>query len=166
MAKANVTAQRVRELLHYEPDTGVFTWAVDRSPKVRKGNVAGSIYSNGYRVIGIENGVILAHRLAWLYVYGVLPAESIDHINGDKTDNRIANLRDVSRTVNMQNRYRVHLDKVSCKLLGATWDKTWGNWKAQINLRGKTIYLGRYKTAEEAHLAYMEGKRRLHASPS
>lgn len=162
MATKIMTAQRVREVLSYDPETGVFTWAVHRSPKARRGDVAGSIYSNGYRVIGLDNRVMLAHRLAWLYVNGVMPTMHIDHINGDKTDNRIANLRDVSRTANMQNRSRVHVDKVSCNLLGATWDKTWGNWKAQLQSKGKTIYLGRYKTAEEAHLAYMEGKRRLH----
>lgn len=62
MAKADVTAQRLRELLHYDADTGVFTWIVDRSPKTRRGDVAGSIYSNGYRMIGIDWKYTSAHR--------------------------------------------------------------------------------------------------------
>ena len=162
MAKADVTAQRLREFLHYDADTGVFTWIVDRSPKTRRGDVAGSIYSNGYRMIGIDWKYTSAHRLAWLYVHGKMPETWIDHINGDKTDNRIANLRDVPPSMNSQNQRRPHADKTSCRLMGATWDKMWGNWKAQLRLKGRTIYLGRFKTAEEAHQAYLEGKRRLH----
>jgi hypothetical protein len=162
MANIILTVERLKELMKYDPDTGEFTRLVQAGPKALAGSIAGSMYNNGYRVICICGKDYGVHRLAWFYTYGVWPKHNIDHINGARDDNRIINLRDVTQSVNMQNLKTIHADKVSCKLIGATWDKMWGNWKAQLTLNKKTIYIGRYKTAEEAHAAYLKAKRKLH----
>ena len=157
-----ISHERLASLLSYDPRTGLFTWKVNKTSRVRAGDTAGSLYNNGYIVLQIDGKDYGAHRLAWFYVTGEWPAAVVDHRNCIKTDNRFDNLRSVSRKANSQNQREVHADKKSCKLLGATWDKRWSNWKAQLTFNKKTIYLGRFKTAEEAHEAYLEGKRRIH----
>lgn len=153
---------RMRELLAYDISTGVFTWRRHHNSRARAGARAGTVYRNGYRVIGIDGRYFGEHRLAWLWVHGRIPEGQIDHINGDRADNRIANLRDVNASVNAQNQRRAHSDKRSCRLIGATWDKWSGRWKAQIITNGKTVFARYFKSAEEAHAAYVEAKRKLH----
>lgn len=163
MANAILSAARVRQLFDYDPKNGALTWAVDRSRLAKKGTVAGSVYSNGYRVVGVDQTYYLVHRLVWVHHYGEPPKLNVDHINGDRLDNRIANLRDVSKSKNAQNQRKCHGDKKSCDLIGATWDKSNKNWKAQLVLNRKTVYIGRFKTPEDAHAAYLEAKRKLHS---
>ncbi len=104
MAIKDVTAERVRELLHYDPETGIFTHKVSRGG-VSAGDIAGCLDSLGYVRISLGRGASrFAHRLAWLLVYGKWPDGDIDHIDQAKANNRIANLRDVSRSANNQNR--------------------------------------------------------------
>lgn len=99
-----ITQEELKESLHYDPDTGIFTWRKSKGP-AKKGTVAGKIYkSHPYIKIGVCRHSIDAHRLAWLYVYGEWPTMDIDHINRDPTDNRICNLRHVSRSENNRNR--------------------------------------------------------------
>lgn len=94
---------RLKELLHYDPNTGIFTWRVNRRGRfARKGSVAGTVDFNGYIAMGVDNRRYYAHRLAWLYVFGYYPPEDTDHINEIKTDNRIVNLRCASRSENMR----------------------------------------------------------------
>ena len=88
-----LTAERLRERLHYDAGTGVFTRRVG-SGHARTGEMAGSVHSTGYVRISIDGGKYTAHCLAWLYVHGVWPPDQIDHINGNRSDNRIANLRE------------------------------------------------------------------------
>ncbi len=97
-----LTQERLKELLNYNPETGIFVWAINRT-SIKAGIVAGS-YSDGYIRIGINSKGYLAHRLAWLYVEGYLPENDIDHINRDKTDNRFSNLRETTKTCNLRNR--------------------------------------------------------------
>jgi len=157
-----VTLERVRELLAYDPATGDFTWRITRG-KMNAGEPAGSIWKIGYRFIGIDSRSYLAHRLAWLLMTGAWPTQNIDHINGDRADNRFSNLRDVSQALNVQNQRKPHVDKKSCRLIGATWDKANRNWKAQVIFKKRTVYSARFETAEAAHAAYVEAKRRIHA---
>lgn len=96
---------RLQELLEYAPETGVFRWRVNRT-SVRAGTMAGRLDSKGYRQISVDGQRYGAHRLAWLYMNGEWPKHEIDHVNGDRDDNRIANLRDVVRTINMRNKRR------------------------------------------------------------
>lgn len=158
MAKADLTPERLKELLNYDPGTGAFTWKQHRG--VKAGKTAGSL-AEGYVLIRLDYKLQKAHRLAWLYVHGVLPSGDIDHINGDRADNRIANLRDVSRSVNLQNQRSAHPNNRHGRM-GATFHSYSGLWRAGIQVDGKHVPLGYFKTAEEASQAYVVAKRRLH----
>ena len=160
MATPNLTAARLRELLHYNPDTGLFTWLVSTTRRIRVGAVAGTLVTSGYVSIGVDRDLHRAHRLAWLYVYGEWPKHDIDHINGNRSDNRIANLRDVTRTVNLQNIRSAHKDKQSATPLGVYADKK--KWAAAIRVNGERCRLGTFDTPEEAHAAYLDAKRKYH----
>lgn len=153
-----ITAERLREVLDYNPETGLFLWKMAFCRKVRVGASAGCSYG-GYKHISVDKRLYRAHRLAWLYVHGEWPAGDIDHINGNRSDNRIANLRDVSRRVNLQN---IRDPKPSNKsgLLGAS--KNGKFWAAVIRTNGKRLFVGNFPTPEQAHHAYVEAKRRMH----
>lgn len=155
MAKADLSADRLRELLQYNPDTGHFT---NRSGR----QVGFLVPPKNYMRILVDGRQWLAHRLAWLYVHGRWPHEQIDHINGVKTDNRLVNLREVSPEVNMQNVRGPKKNNKYAGLLGAHWDSRHGRWVSQLSIKGKNRYLGRFDTPEQAHAAYIAAKRRLH----
>lgn len=155
-----LTAEQVRHVLDYNPDTGVFHWTDNASYQARCREIGTK--NNGYVVIRVNNKRYKAHRLAWLYVHGKWPDNDIDHINGVRDDNRISNLRDVSRSVNSQNERKARPNNKSCGLLGATWHKRTKRWRAQICIQGKKKHLGYYKTPEQAHAAYLEAKRQQH----
>ena len=161
MAASILSAKRLREILDYNPETGVFTWKVMLAHRRKPGDVAGSL-THGYIEIGIENHSYRAHRLAWLYIYGELPKEMIDHIDGNRANNSIDNLRLATSRQNSQNKRESSPTKVSCKLLGVTWNIERECWQAQIGHVGKNIYLGLYKTETAAHAAYLKAKLRLH----
>lgn len=146
---SELTVKRLRELLHYDPLTGVFT---------RDGKQAGTT-DRAYVAISIDNKLYGAHRLAWLYVHGVWPSEHVDHIDGNARNNRLLNLRDVSRSVNMQNRRKAQANNRS-KLMGAMRNRD--GWMARIQTNGVKRYLGQFPTAELAHQAYLNAKRELH----
>lgn len=162
MASRIVSAERIRELLEYDPSTGLFTWKVSTSNRVKVGDIAGTL-SYGYVAIGIDGKPRLAHRLAWMLFYGEWPACDIDHINGVRHDNRIENLRAVTRSVNMQNQRRGRGGNAG-GLLGATrYHRSKSKWLAQIkDSSGRLHYLGIFPTAEEAHAAYVTAKRQMH----
>jgi hypothetical protein len=159
MARSDLTAQRLRELLHYDHGTGVFTRRVSRGPS-RVGCIAGS-KNRGYLQIKVDGKIVLSHRLAWLAVYGEFPAGEIDHIDGDRSNNAIANLRVVTRSINMQNLHGPRRDNNS-GFLGVSWDGLKKKWLATIQLDGKQHFLGRFDIAKDAHCVYLEAKRRMH----
>lgn len=130
-----MTQHRLKELLSYDPDTGIFTWIK------RSNNTAGAVDAYGYTVIRIDTVLYKAHRLAWLYMHGEFPAGNLDHINQVKSDNRIDNLRVVSQSQNMQNLAGVK---------GISWDKTRAKWCARIKVMYKDIYLGRFINKDDA----------------
>lgn len=149
-----LSSAAVLRFLRYEPGTGDFTWIVDRpSAMKRVGDLAGHIDNEGYLRIGILGRNIAAHRLAWFLVTGTLPRSQIDHINGNRADNRFANLRDVEPRLNSENKRNV---------VGASFEKESGKWRAQITVRGQGRTLGRFATVDEARAAYIAAKRRLH----
>lgn len=159
MAVNDLTAARLRELLSYDPETGLFRWKINQRPERAK-DPAGTINKRlGYVVIQVGGKLRYAHRLAWLYCTGAWPAGSIDHINGDKADNRRANLRDVSHAVNCANQHRA---QGRAGMLGAVWTERTKNWRGVITRDDKQVHLGYFATPEEAHAAYLEAKRRLH----
>lgn len=155
-----ITAERLRELLDYDPLTGQFRWLIQRQC-VRAGSVAGSVGRRGYRTIGVERKTYRANRLAWFHFYGIWPTYEIDHINRVKDDNRIANLRDSTGGENSQNVVSPRSDNTS----GYRGVTVSGNrWRAQIAVGGKNIHLGQFDTPEEAARAYQVAKERLHPS--
>ena len=155
-----MTQNELKQLLHYEPSTGIFTWLESRG-RIKAGTIAGSKQKYGHLAVKIDGKNYHLHRLAWLYVYGKLPDDMIDHINGISNDNRIDNLRDVTNTINQHNQKTAHANSKS-GLIGACWNEQNKAWKSQITHQGKVIYLGLYKTAQLAHEAYLTAKRKLH----
>lgn len=155
----DLTHTRVRELLDYDPMTGIFRWRKNRSRGVKAGDIAGSTYGAGYWRLSIDDQRIKARRLAWFYVYGVWPTLDIDHHNGDKMDNRIANLREATVQQNKQNTHRANRNNQS-GFLGVS--PAGHKWQAMIFHDAKAHYLGRFDTPEQASVAYLAAKRRLH----
>ncbi len=161
-AKAySLTAERLRALLHYDPDSGEFTRRINMAHEVA-GAIAGRIAgARGYRSICIDYRTYSVHRLAWLYVHGQWPVGQIDHINRDKLDNRICNLRCVSATLNLQNIDKARSHNQS-GYLGATRVTKNGKWFARITVNGEKIYGGVFETAEAASAEYFRMKRKFH----
>lgn len=147
-----LTQARLQELLHYNPETGEFTWLV-ASARRKKGSKAGCLLIKGYVDIGLDMKIYRAHRLAWMYVHGRWPAQWLDHINGVKNDNRIDNLREASKKQNAENTTKQKRNTSGYK--GVTWDRFTGNWKAQICHNGKHHNLGRFTYVEDAKNAYL-----------
>ena len=153
-----LTAEGLRAVLRYEPDTGEFFWRVMRGG-IRSDFSAGSKHNAGYLSIRIDYKSYLCHRLAWLYMHGVWPKHQVDHINGKRSDNRIVNLRECSNSLNCQN-VRAHRD--GSGMLGTSFEKRRQKWQAGIGVNGKRFFLGYFETQEEAHKEYLEAKKKYH----
>jgi hypothetical protein len=156
---ASLTAKDLRELLHYCPESGVFKWLVKASHHRKPGDIAGYLNPNGYLYIKIKGKKYTAGRLAWLYVNGEFPTYYVDHIDGNKSNNKISNLRDVTNSTNQQNRKIARADN-KCGLLGVC--KVGNKFAAQITINRKQKNLGRFNSANDAHQAYLDAKRQLH----
>jgi hypothetical protein len=139
-------------MIHYDPDTGEFTWLQPLSNRVRPGDHPSNVSAQGYVRVGVGGRVYLAHRLAWFYVHGYWPAEEVDHINGCRTDNRICNLREANRRLNSQNMKKHRAGK----LPGSSFYQDIGKWRSTIYYGGVHHLVGYYPTEEEAHEAYMK----------
>lgn len=148
-----LTASRVRDVLKYDPDTGRFAWRATRGG--RSGD-AGYINCWGYRVIMIDGRNYRGNRLAWLYTHGETPAGEIDHINMVRDDDRIANLRLATRTLNNANRRRYRNNASGFKGVVQVGKR----WRAEIRLNRQSKHLGYFDTAEEAHAAYVTAAHR------
>lgn len=158
-----VTVDAVRSLLDYDIGSGDFTWKVKRRGRnggVSPGDKAGKVAGPGYVYIGLLGKTFLAHRLAIFHVTGAWPAGDVDHIDGNPLNNRFANLRDVTHRTNLQNRRTAQRNN-SAGLLGVSARKD-GTYSSEIALPFGRLNLGRFATAEEAHAAYIDAKRRLH----
>lgn len=156
-----LTQERLKELLEYNPETGVFIRKKQTSNS-HIGDIAGGINSKiGYHQISIEGVRMYSHRLAWLYIYGSFPEKEIDHVNGIRSDNRICNLRTVDRQLNEQNKNKANKNNLS-GFRGVTIRKD-KNYDVRIEVNGKVIYLGYFYCPIEGHKAYLEAKRKYHA---
>lgn len=160
MAKTDLTAQRLRELVHYDPETGVFTGLKKKTGRPSKAGIFGTIDPGGYHRVCIDCKKYWAHRVAFLYMTGEWPANDVDHIDGNPANNRWENLRDVPTATNVQNVKRAS-KKSSTGVLGIEATRS-GTFQARIGAGNNRISLGTYKTKEEAHAAYLVAKRRLH----
>jgi hypothetical protein len=154
-----VTVERLREILDYDSETGIFRYKQSTSDRMRVGDVAGW-KARGYVKINISYETYRAHHLAWMFVHGEFPADEIDHIDGDRSNNAISNLRLATRGQNACN-IRLRSDNRS-GLKGVSWDKNRGKWLAQIKANRKNFTLGRFDTPEQAHAAWATAAKRLH----
>ena len=164
--RSDLTAEEVREALHYDPDTGIFTWRVRPGWKWNKrlgGKRAG--YANkgighrkSYRMIWFQNSPRKEHRLAWLYMTGQWPTDQIDHVNGDGLDNRWENLREATRAQNAANAKMYSTNSVGLK--GVSPHKC--GFQARIGVNGRVRALGVFPTAEEAHARYVEEAKKIY----
>lgn len=158
MAVDNLTAEIVRELLSYDPDTGVFTWIKRVAHRVQVGSVAGTRCKRHARLM-ILSKQRLAHRVAWLYVHGEWPKNVIDHINRDGFDNRLCNLRDVTQSENLQNASVSRKNKSG--VTGVRFDVKRGKWVAEIKANYQNMSLGRFATKDEAVAARRKAEQEL-----
>jgi len=170
---SELTQEYLKECLNYDIETGVFTWKVrpinhfkeERYAKMINTKLsekkAGS-YKNGYIETTLNGKHYLLHRLSWLYVNGIFPKYEIDHINGILDDNRLCNLREATKKENQQNLKTAKKSNLSTGILGVTFNKRTNKFIAQIYFNYKGFFLGYFKTAEEAHHAYLTAKRELH----
>lgn len=157
---SSLSQARLHELLEYNEATGLFTRLVGRSgPRARAGDIAGCDNGQGYIRIYVDGRAYKGHRLAWFYVHGEWPKE-IDHINGDKSDNSLVNLRPVTRSQNRMNCSAYKRNKSGYR--GVNFDLASSKWKAQIQKQGKKFSLGYHATAEAAHAAYCAASAEMH----
>lgn len=154
-----VTQARVKQLLHYDPETGIFRYKQKRG-RERVGDVAGTVTSDGYVAITIDRMTFQAHRLAFLYMTGAFPKDCVDHVDRRRDNNSWANLRPATAQENRQNQAR-RADNTS-GYPGVTWDQSKQRWMARIYHEGKDYFLGRFRTAAEAFKAYSSAKAKIH----
>jgi hypothetical protein len=154
-----LTQQRLKEILSYNPEMGLFTWLASAG-RAKVGDVAGTINGQGYRHIKIDGKKHLGHRLAFLYMNGAFPKEHTDHIDGNPANNRWSNLRECTRAENLQN--KASHKNSSSKYPGVCWHKQCKKWKTQIMINGKRKFLGYFETEEAAYQAYCAAKAEIH----
>jgi hypothetical protein len=159
----DLTQEYIKECLDYNPETGTFFWRIRPINhfkdlrrqrifnRVYAGKPCGHLSEEGYLVVRLAGILYKAHRLAWLYVHGSMPTEWLDHINRNRSDNRICNLRVASPALNAQNA-SVRSDNTS-GVQGVSWHKATNKWVVQISKQGKPTYVGVFPTIEEAKLA-------------
>jgi len=147
MPNDQLTAERARALLAYDPETGELRWRASRG-SARAGRVTGCRRQDGYLLVGVDGQIYRAHRLAWLIVHGSWPVEHIDHRNGIRDDNRLANLREASRADNSYNRRVSKLN--TSGVTGVCWRSETSSWFAQIKVKGRTYSLGLYDNFDDA----------------
>jgi hypothetical protein len=154
-----LTQERLKEVLRYDPETGLFYWLECRGRR-QIDRPAGTKDASGYNVIGVDGVRYRANRLAWLYMTGEHPDENVDHIDGATWNDRFANLRSCSHSDNQKNMKR-HRDNGSGfkGVYTATKGRT---WFSQIFSDGKFHYLGSFATKDEAASAYDAAARSLH----
>ena len=147
-----LTQEKLKEILHYSPETGVFTRTDPTTSKRFYGKTAGTTRKDGYVQITVSGKLLLAQRLAWLYVYGEMPTKFVDHRDQNPSNNRISNLRLASKKQNTENT-GIRADNAS-GFRGVSFHKTRSKWVAQICHNQVRINIGLFDTPEEASAAY------------
>ena len=152
-----ITYENIARLLTYNSKTGVLRWLVNANSSIRAYSVAGCNKHKGYIRVKIMKRLYAAHHLAWVLHYGTWPTKNLDHINGDRSDNRIRNLREANRSQQCWN--SIGRSKLGFPKGVSTCHN---RYKAQIEIDGRTIYLGVYDTPDEAHAAYCSYAKDIH----
>jgi hypothetical protein len=157
-----LTHSYVLSILDYNSETGIFTWKKRMSSKAMPGDKAGCMTPTGYIALSIDKHIYYAHRLAWFYYYTVWPTQQIDHIDQNKQNNAIANLRNVDQFTNCHNRNITQSNTSGYK--GVSYNQSRNRWTASIKINHRTIYLGSFiekkyaiKARQEAELKYLQG---------
>ncbi len=156
-----LTQERLKYRLTYDKVTGIFTTNIT-TPCNFKGKKSGHIDTNGYVILQLDGKLYKAHRLAYLYMEGKFPDKQLDHIDGNRSNNVYSNLRLATQSENSQNQRKAPSHNKYSGLLGAHYDTNTGNYRAKIKLEGIVYRLGTFKTAIEAHEAYLLAKQTLH----
>lgn len=156
MTSQILTQERLKELFSYDPGSGDFT-RIMVTNRWKKGSKAGGLGGRGYISIEISGKTYKAHRLAWLYMTGNWPDE-IDHINHNKADNRIINLRSATRSENCKNRTINKNNK--CGVMGVDWRESANKWRSRINVNGKDVFLGYFDKMSDAVIARKEAEKK------
>ncbi len=150
-----ITWDELNEIINYNPDTGIFTWAKTRNSMCKEGEIAGGSTSNGYTTITINKQAYLAHRLAWFYCFKEWPEKGIDHINRIRNDNRIDNLREADQTLNNLN---ASIRKDNTTGYKGVYNHG-AHYRARVHFNKKVVNLGTFKTAELANDAVLAFKK-------
>lgn len=143
-------------MLAYNAETGILVWRVDVAQRVKAGMAAGSVHPQGYAMVQVQKKIYAAHRLIWKMIYGYEPTV-VDHINGDKADNRLSNLRNVTHGLNLQMHRKTRSDSTT-GFLGVTYRADCNKYQAKLRRNGITQHLGTFTTPEAAHAAYCAAK--------
>ncbi|WEL95513.1 HNH homing endonuclease [Xanthomonas phage vB_XooS_NR08] len=157
-SRDDITVADVLDRYHYDPETGVFLHA--RSRQGAKAGTAAGGDMLGYKVLSFSGHLCLAHRVAWLLVHGKWPENDLDHVDGDRSNNRISNLRECSQAENSQNKGKYSNN--TSGVTGVTWNKQCQKWHAQLMVAGNQIFLGLFSTIEEAAQARAAAKAKYH----
>jgi hypothetical protein len=160
MTKQILTQEELKSQLHYDPDTGIFTRTKTLTNCCKIGDVAGSKLNNGYIIIRVLNKKYLAHRLAWLYMTGNFPSQTIDHINRIKDDNRLCNLRHADQSHNNLNVCKNVSNTSGYK--GVNWNKNRKKWAVRCTVNGERIFLGYFDDVKLANIAYDDFAKKHH----
>jgi len=139
---------------------GNLIWKKKTGPRSKIGHVAGHLRKDGYVQIKFQHKLYAAHRLIWFLIYGEWPKNEVDHIDGNKSNNRLENLRDVTKSQNQQNRLKTKQNSTGFK--GVFFHPKSNKWMSKITVNKKQIYLGYFHSALDAHNAYSEAAKKLH----
>lgn len=153
-----IAHSRLLQVIHYDPITGLFAWK-NRTKGIKPGARPGNMMKKGYIRIFIDGRSYQANVLAWFYTTGKWPTGDVDHRNGERADNRMENLRDVSRMINLQNST---VPKATSTIGLRGVQRNHSRFMARIQSAGRSQYIGTYDTPEQAHAAYLEAKKAVH----
>lgn len=162
MSETNITIARLREAFDYDPETGALKWLISRRGQAKPGDLAGHA-NHGYWMTKLDQQIMMVHRVGWALTHGRWPNGDIDHIDGNPSNNRLSNLRECSRSENMQNR-RTPKSTTKSGLLGVwrTRRHLSKPWVAAVVIGRKKVWGGYFATKEEAAAEYLAAKARLH----
>ncbi len=158
----NIGYERVRELFDYDLNNGCLIWKIKLNNFIKIGAVAGYTNEQGYRMVGIDSKPYGVHRIIWLWHYGYLPENQIDHIDQDPQNNHINNLREVSMACNLRNTGNRKTNTSGVK--GVGWHRLTKTWWAAIGVMGKKINLGYHKNFDDAVMARYKKEKELNWS--
>lgn len=162
MANSSIrpTYERLKQLLDYTPATGLFTWKVRTSNRIKVGDVAGVLEQCGYISISIDRNKYKAHILARFYMTGFWPQNKTDHVDLCRSNNVWTNLREASNSQNGQNKGKLKNNTSGFK--GVSWSKVGNKWAAELRVNGKRVFSGYFHDPRKAHEAYCDAALKFH----